>query len=544
MIEKINVKLIAIIVLVIVIIGIAIFAAVNIVKNNNKNYTLETISENDYKYFLVYTGGKYGVLDNKGNLVVENKYDNIVIPNPKKAVFIASEGDDKTVTLNDKGEKIFTEYSKVEPIEIEGTATNLPYEKSVLRYEKDGKYGIIDFSGKAITKPIYEEVSSVKYKEGEILVKKNGKYGVINNKGIELIKANYEQIEADKYYSEGSYRKSGYIVRNRTEDGYIYGYIDSNWKLLLDTEYTSISRILDIKSNDVYLIASKNGRYGVIKNKDEKIGIEYQSIEYNRDTDLYIVERSGQYGVLDIDGNTILDVKYKNIKFNGIYILAKTYTEDLHFNKKGEEVQNDYTAITEVPNTDYYVTVNNNNLYGIINENGEEIIKNEYLYLEYAFDDYFVAYKEGKGLGVIDEEGNTAIEFGYDVLSRIGEYNILKGVDMDKDITDVFSSNMQKTLSMKNANIEIHDEYIEFYNEEENKFISTSGELKTAKEILHGNKLFASCKDGKWGYVDANGNEKVPYEYDYITEFNQYGFAGIYRDGKWGVMDEERKYSL
>ena len=218
MIEKINVKLIAIIVLVIVIVGLVNFTVVSFVSNKDRNYVLETISENDYKYFLVYSGEKYGVLDYKGNLVIQNKYDNIVIPNPTKAVFIVSEENDKTVVLNDKGEEIFTEYSKVEPIEINGTATNLPYEKSVLRYEKDGKYGLIDFSGKTITKPIYEEIAGVKYKEGEILVKKDGKYGVINNKGVKLIDTKYDQIEADKYYGEGTYRKSGYIVRNRAED--------------------------------------------------------------------------------------------------------------------------------------------------------------------------------------------------------------------------------------------------------------------------------------------------------------------------------------
>lgn len=36
-----------------------------------------------------------------------------------------------------------------------------------------GKFGLINYEGKVITKPIYEEISSVKYKEGEILAKKD-----------------------------------------------------------------------------------------------------------------------------------------------------------------------------------------------------------------------------------------------------------------------------------------------------------------------------------------------------------------------------------
>src|SRR5699024_10336203 len=157
----------------------------------------------------------------------------------------------------------------------DGTVTELPYEKSVLRYEEDGKYGLIDFYGKAITKAIYDEVSSVKYKEGEILAKKDGKYGVINNKGKALIDREDEEIEADKYYSDNRYSKSGYIVKVTTDDGYRYGYINSEWKQVLNTEYTSISRVLDIDSNDIYLIVSRNGQYGVVKNKNVAIDFAY-----------------------------------------------------------------------------------------------------------------------------------------------------------------------------------------------------------------------------------------------------------------------------
>ena len=108
-------------------------------------------------------------------MIVPNNYINIIIPNPTKAVFIVTNENGETSVVNEKNEKIFTEYSNVQPIETDGTVTELPYEKSVLRYEEDGKYGLIDFSGKAITKAIYDEVSSVKYKEGRNPCKKRWK---------------------------------------------------------------------------------------------------------------------------------------------------------------------------------------------------------------------------------------------------------------------------------------------------------------------------------------------------------------------------------
>ena len=56
---------------------------------------------------------------------------------------------------------------------------------------KDGKYGLIDFSGKVIVKAKYEEISSFDYNEGLLLVKEKGKYGIININGAIVVKPKY-----------------------------------------------------------------------------------------------------------------------------------------------------------------------------------------------------------------------------------------------------------------------------------------------------------------------------------------------------------------
>jgi len=142
--------------------------------------------------------------------------NNIKIPNPKKAVFICDNGQNRVVQ-NEKKEILFSEYEQVKEINIKGTISNIPYEKRVLAYQKDGKYGLVSYEGKQITKPIYEEIESLENKEGELLVKQNGKYGVINQKGATIIKPQYDQIVADGYYTkEQKYGLSGYIVSVKT----------------------------------------------------------------------------------------------------------------------------------------------------------------------------------------------------------------------------------------------------------------------------------------------------------------------------------------
>lgn len=538
--EEIDIKKIVIAVALIIIICVGAFIITrkfNI--DTSKNYVIEQIAEADYKYFTVYKEGKYGVIDENGTMLIKNNYSNIILPNPSKDVFICINEDGTSEILNEKSEKIFPEYKNVQAIETSSIATNIPYEKSVLKYENDGKYGLIDFSGKTIAKAVYDEISSVKYKEGEILAKKDGKYGVINNKGVVLIPFEYDSIEADKYYRNGNYAESGYIVRNTTNDGYRFGYVNKDWKILLDTEYTNISRILDIDSDDVYLIVSRNGQYGVIKNKNIEINFGYQSIGYNKESDLYAVQRSGQYGVLDIDGKVIVPIEYKTIGFNGTYIHAKSYTEDVYYNLYGQKVADSYTAKIKVENANSYITINKDNLYGIVSENGEETVKNEYLYIEYAFDKYFIAYQEQKGLGVIDKDGNIYIDFKYDVLSKISDKKLIKGVKIKENLTEIFSENMDKITEISDASIDIYNNYIEIYNEEKTEFITNSGELKNAKDILQDNKIFAIFKDGKWGFEDKNGNIIVDCTYDYVTELNRYGFAGIKKNDKWGVINED-----
>ena len=298
--ENIDIKKVLIAIIIVLALGIGIFFAVGAINSSNKRYELETIKEEDYKYFAVYTEEKYGVIDETGKMIIKNEYSDIIIPNPTKAVFICQKSDNTKQVLNEKGENILQEFKNVSAIETNGAHSSWPYEKSVLKYEEDGKFGLINYDGKAITKPIYEEIASVKYKEGEILAKRNGKYGVINNKGNQLIPFEYEEIEADKYYNNG-YEETGYVVKSKQSDGYRYGYINSNLKKVLNTEYTAISRILDIEGKDIYLIASKNGQYGVTKNKKEVVDFKYQSITYNKDTNLLSVQRSEKYGVIDLN---------------------------------------------------------------------------------------------------------------------------------------------------------------------------------------------------------------------------------------------------
>ena len=92
---------------------------------------------------------------------------------------------------------------------------------------------------------------------------------------------------------------------------------------------------------------------------------------------------------------------------------------------------------------------------------------------------------------------------------------------------------------MKNAMIEVNEKYIKVYNEMEVKYFSKEGRELKNTEVYPNNKLFVTQKDGKYGYQDVNGNLVVNNQYDKAYEFNDYGFASVQKEGKWGAINEQ-----
>lgn len=537
--KKKNILILTIIL--IIIIAIAGYFIIQKIQKENRKYEIETISE--YKYFVVKENNKYGVIDTQGNKIIETEFENVKIPNPEKAVFICYENEN-TKILNEKGEEILTEYEDIEPLRLKNVLSDLMYEKSTLKYSKDGKYGIIDLNGKKITNAIYEEIDTLQFKEGELLVKKDGKYGVINIKGKTLVKAQYDKVEADKFYEEGnSYKKAGYIVSQTTEEGYRYGYVNIEGKEIIEPKYNDLYRITEIDSEDVYIICAENGKYGLLKNDKLIIDNEYQSLTYNESNNTVIALKGKKYGVISITGKTIIPFEYKQIDTIGDYIYATTTDENVKiFDSNGKETNmSESTAILNVSDTDYKIyidTIDGKTTYNIY-KNEEKITNNEYTYIQHLYDNYFIASNTSGKLGVIDNNEETKIEFNYNSIQEIENTKLVQAINSTTKMTEIYSKEMKKICELENATIENNKEYLRIYNDNETKYVSKEEKEITNVEVFTNNKIFSKKQENKWGFVDETGQKIVDYIYEKVTEVNKYGFAGIKQDGKWGVIDSE-----
>lgn len=533
-----------------IIIGIVILIAivalvVFIVNRMSYSYKVEEVKE--FNYNILTKNERYGVINKNGEVVVEPIYDTVQIPNPSKPVFICMSDyntetkEYKTTVLNDQKEILFSEYESVQAIPAEATLDGVPYEKSVLQYKQDGKYGLINLEGKVITKPIYEQISSINYKEGTLLVKQDGKFGAINMKGKVVIKPEYDSITSDNYFNtETKNEYTGFIVSKVTDEGYRYGYINYNGKVILNTEYNEIDRIIEMEDGkDAYLVAYKNGQAGLLKNNKNIINHEYESIKYNSLNDLFIVQRNSKQGVIDKEGKNILNIEYDNILFGGMYIDAQKDGIINVFDLQGNKIENtDIISKMKTDNENYFITVDRNDTYRIVDKDENVIIDNNYSYIEHISGEYFIVAKDGKN-GIIDLTGKSLVDLKYSSIYEIQGTNLLQAEINNNKTVSLINSDMEIIKTMDNAIVEKKDNYIIMYSEDEFTYYDFDGNEKSAKDLFPNNKLFAKRINDKWGFVDVEGNLKVQNEYEMVTDFNEYGYAGIKQDGKWGVINQE-----
>ena len=478
-------KVISIIIILIIAIIIALGAYFVIQKNNEEKRNYEIAQITDYKYYVIKEEDKYGVIDSEGNKIIETQYDNVKIPNPEQAVFVCYEGEE-TKVLNENSEEILTQYKGLEPLRLKNILSDLMYEKTVLKYSENGKYGILDFTGKKLTKAIYDEIDTLQSKEGELLVKIENKYGVININGATLVKTEYDKIESDKYYDEElGYKNAGYIVTQTTDEGYRYGYVNSNGKEIIEPKYNELSRITEISnSNDVYIICAENGKYGLLKNNSKIINNDYQSLVYNSSNKTIIALKGKRYGAFSLDGKNIVPFEYKQIDSTGDYLYATSSDEIVTvFDNNGEKVDIDQNLkILNTENESYkiYIQAEEGKTIYNIYKNGEQVTKNSYTYIQYLFDNYFIACDQNGKLGVIDDNENTKIEFNYNSIQRIDDTKMIETQNTNTKITEIYSSQMNKICELIDASIENKGEYIKLYNENETKYIS-----KEEKEVTN-----------------------------------------------------------
>ena len=273
------------------------------------------------------------------------------------------------------------------------------------------------------------------------------------------------------------------------------------------------------------------------KNNKLLLDNDYQSINYDEESKLLIVQKDNKYGVLDLEGKQIMNVEFDSLDIPGQYIVASKEGLTKTYTLSGEEQSSsEFASIINTENENYKITIDQNNNYGVISSNNAVLINNQYSYIQYLYGDYFVAGgKEGKS-GVINSNGEEILPLQYEVIQKIDDTEVLEAIN--GNLLELYNKDMQLVIQMENGKLDVTDDYIKVYSETDTSYVGKDGVVKSASELFPDNEIYADKQNGKWGFIDKAGNVVVDYQYEKATDLNSRGFAGIKQDGKWGVINE------
>ena len=276
-----------------------------------------------------------------------------------------------------------------------------------------------------------------------------------------------------------------------------WGILGSNGEIVINPMYQEMPIVVD-SSKDVFLctydINEEDGSYKTkaINKQNEEILTGYDLIEAIENFDdaeniwyeqnALRVQKDGKWGLISLDGSTLSEIIYDKIyALRGVQnsiIVEKDGKLGL-MNSKGTKILDTvYSQILPYGN-DYkngYITVNDENKYGIVNLSGDIVLENKYQKIKNIYSEKYVVIEDGEEQ-LIDKQSNVILTEGYEEIKQIASSGI------------IFKKNNKFGLMDFEGNIVIDATYDELE------------EINT--------DVFKIKVDGKVGLIDKEKNEKV-----------------------------------
>lgn len=409
----------------------------------------------------------------------------------------------------------------------------------------DGKWGVIDSKANMIIDPTYEEMivipdhtkdlficfENVNYEENSYKTK------IVNAKNKEILKQ-YTQVTAIENYDKNHnlwYEEN--VLRYKNSQGK-YGLIDFNGKVLIEATFDKID---SLEGTTKVLLTEKNGKLGLVDDSGkEVIPNQYVKIEpLGKNTNLYIVkDEQSKYGIYEKTDTKYQEIKsldsneYFCVKENGAYEVIDKKQEKV-FHKKVDDI---------IQIKDHIIVYQVDKKMGAYDIDSKKEIKCEYDLITYTSNNYFIVKKDAS-YGIINIEGEVKRKIRYANIIYYEEAGVyeLETKNNTSDANTILNNNLQKIAEGILEEANGNKSYIKLWTEEGYQYYNLEGESKEAKDILLQNNLFLKKENGTYGYVDKEGNTIVECTYDDAKEQNNFGYAAVKKDGKWGAIDSTGK---
>lgn len=459
--NKLNIKKVVAAIIALIVVVMFVLILIKVVNSNDEKSSKAVA----LGYYTVYENGKWGVINGKGETVIKPTYNEmIIIPNKTKDVFITTYNVDfkdetyKSKAFNAKGDDLFKNYDKVDAIVNYNKQNSLFYYDNCLKVEKNGKYGLIDFSGKQLIDCLYDDIVPVPYLKNSLITIKDDKKGLISSTGAVIINNEYTDIVGltDAY-------EDGYIVKNN--DGK-YGVIGTNKKILVPAEYAEVKNVhsgdfyivkkdekllvfdssndseKELKADDIksvngnYIIVKKDSKYGLVNTSGEEVlEAKYQDLEFAF-SDYYVAKLDDKFGVINYNDEEKIEFKYDNLVYRSD---ASFLQGDIAGEENSDLIDRNFEVklsgiISEINVSKGYMKVRLEDQYKFYNFKFEEKEEKD-LFPENTL---FLDKKDGK-YGYKNKDGIVIVNYIYDDATQQNEYGYVavkqngKWGAMDKD---------------------------------------------------------------------------------------------------------------
>lgn len=331
---------------------------------------------------LAKRGTKYGIINNKGQILIDFKYKNGYLIN--KNFYLLE--DQKSQYLYSVKIGRIIEFEEIDYIDSDR-----------IKIKNDNKYGIINDKFELIVPIEYDELL---VGEKNIIGKKENLYFIFDSKlSMKKIKNEFQKViigPEDNFF----------VLKNN-----LWGIIDKNEKKILECEYTSLT---PLNEKDVLLGIKNSEKFLINLKTNNVIKIDYENMSMVNDNKIMVL-KNGKIGYIDFMGKEILPVEYEGgfaFDDNKKFIqLKKEGNWFLYKYENKEIIKLDYTDIGEY--IDDYMIVEKDGLYGYINENGKEEIPIQYIMGE-NFNQGFAVVSKESGFGIINKKNRKILDFIYD----------------------------------------------------------------------------------------------------------------------------------
>ncbi len=357
---------------------------------------LQGASKTECTYlFMVKQDGKYGFINEKGEVVISIKYDEAIKFNEGVAAVLSHVGENWEI-ININGNVIGKTEHKINSIFSEGLA-EISNEDP-----KNPKCGYVNTQGEVVIP--YSNYNMVGYfNEGFASVREINQMhagNFINTKGEKISSVTYDLVMD---FSEG-------MAEVKRDDK--FGFIDANGDLVIPTTYDYVTMF----SHGLASVKREGEKTGYINKKGEII----IDCIYNKTSPfsegLAIVVRDGVYIAIDTEGNEVLVFSE--------YTSVDSFSEGLarvekggkigFVNKNGELVVPIIYSPMGMPKFKCGVAViEKDGKYGVIDNENNTVVPFEYDYICEFNEGYAVAENGGKS-GVINTKGEITVDFIYD----------------------------------------------------------------------------------------------------------------------------------